>query len=63
MAAGFWGLMHCYYTLKAVKNYFYHGKLRDSNLHNGGKSGKFVVVEASSHAMPKVDPSSRVHVK
>ena len=66
VAAGFWGLMHCYYTLKAVKNYFYHGKLRDSNLHNGGKSGKFVVVEASSHehhANPKVAPSARVHVK
>ena len=63
VAAGFWGLMHCYYTLKAIKNYLRGGKTRDSNLHNGGKSGKFVVVEASSHAMPKVDPSSRVHVK
>ena len=66
VAAGFWGLMHCYYSVNGAKNYFYHDNLRDSNLQDGGKSGKFVVVEASSHLpVPKVDPSgsSRVHVK
>ena len=66
VAAGFWGLMHCYYSVDGAKNYFYNDNLRDSNLQDGGKSGKIVVVEASSHLpVPKVDPSgsSRVHVK
>ena len=64
VAAGFWVLMHCYYSVKGAMNYFYHGKQRDSNLHNGGKSGKLVVVEAASHVqLPNPTGSSRVHAR
>ena len=68
--AGVWGLIHCYFAVVGAKSYFNSGtNLRDSNLRDGGKSSKFVVVEAPSHARglptpPKADGStSRVHAR